>query len=155
MLWNDRIYKGLDSAIQTRVQDTHFNVLRKFLICVWRRKVTLSLLRYLKSEWTTTFNSYMQGHREMDNGFLNEVDGGCECLNYAALADWWNWKGGSRLFFWCWIPSFQLAALEWFKVYWIPSKQPCSKQLQLPVKDPQVKQLMIEKLTKVRRQKYI
>lgn len=34
-------------------------------------------------------------------------------LDQAQLSDWWEWRGGSTLFFWRWSPEYRRQARDW------------------------------------------
>jgi hypothetical protein len=42
--------------------------------------------------------------------FRKDREAGAECIYRAMGADWWDWKGGSRLLFWHWSLVHQGAA---------------------------------------------
>jgi hypothetical protein len=42
----------------------------------------------------------------------NDLAAGSECLWRAMGADWWEWRVGSRLFFWRWPPAHQKSARD-------------------------------------------
>ena len=38
-----------------------------------------------------------------------DLDAGCECLDRAGWSSWWEWRNGSRLFFWRWPEAYRAA----------------------------------------------
>jgi len=61
--------------------------LQQWLLRVWRRCLT--------QEAITNLNT-VSHQREVEKEAVRE------CVEKASKADWWDWKGGSRIFFWRW-----------------------------------------------------
>ena len=91
----------------------------------------------------------------MNQEFQLDLEAGLECLGYVAKSNWWEWSGGSRLFFWRWTEEFRKSARDGIPVCWLPGKQPTSKKPQPPVLDKKVKEQMASKINKVRKRGYI
>jgi hypothetical protein len=87
--------------------------------------------------------------------FIADVEAGTDCLGYAGKCTWWEWIGGSRLFFWQWSPEFRRWARDGIPVCWIPGKAPTDKKCQPKVLDEEVKLQMKKKIQKVRRKGYV
>jgi hypothetical protein len=88
LLGRDRVFIKQAQSVVVGPQDTPLlGAFRNWLLRLWRRRVYLSLCRYLK-EMTST---------ERDKS------AGRDCLRRVTAADFWEWKEGSRLFFWRWL----------------------------------------------------
>ena len=106
--------------------ERHATVLRdKFLLPCWRRSVLRSFMAYCKEgrseshgsnasllRWDknkqqytwATFGRQVYQDQWIQTRSQREADmvGGMDCLQRVADATWWDWKGGSRPFFWRW-----------------------------------------------------
>lgn len=71
-----------------------------------------------------------------------------------ALADWWEWRGGSRLFFWRWPISQRLVARDGYPAY-IKGSLPQNRKPQRKEADPGIRSKIKEKLANVRGKGYI
>ena len=101
-----------------------FEAFRKLLIRRYRKNVLSSFLSYLKSEyylnkmvkiyvptvnksvkvpkWTVVNRLGGSGKRREKSELLKDLEVGRDAVGRAAQATWWNWDGGSTLFFWRW-----------------------------------------------------
>ncbi len=120
--------------------------LRHFCLRLWRRSVTKSFLRYLNAEygpaWTT--------HRTAAPG----VEAGRECIWRTTAADWWEWKLGSRIFFWRWPPAHRSAARDGYPPM-VSGELPRYKQPQRSERHASFQAKVSEKLEDIRRKAYI
>jgi len=119
------------------------------LLARWRRNVRKSFLHDLSEQygiWQT--KQYESGELRKD------LAAGWECLWRAASADWWEWKGGSRPFFWRWPEEHGKAARYGYPLF-IQSPLPSYKRPQPLERDPSIRQQVQDKLLSVREKKYI
>ncbi len=100
-LWNDRIWRQRlhTPASLQRFHDKYMgrcplDSIRSCLIRYWRRAVCQSLLWYLRAKYGTDWRS-----RETEEP-RRAVTQGQDCLVKASTSDWWEYIGGSTLFFW-------------------------------------------------------
>ena len=154
-LWNDRILEHDLFLHANEASEKHLDVLRSFLLIVWRRKVYLSFKKYLVKVWEPEFTAWKTGVRKLPKEFVLDINAGSLCLEYVMKADWWAWVGGSRLLFWRWTPKFQKMARDGVPVYWIPGRKPESRKLQPSIEDANVHAQMKSKLQKARGNGYI
>jgi len=82
-------------------------VLRSFVLCAWRKSVYTSFVRYMRRE----FGGQWYRIPSID------LDVGRDCLVRVTQADFWEWSGGSRLFFWRWPDESRLWARDGHPVY--------------------------------------
>ena len=162
-LWNNRListYPGtlLTTKVTRQKLEWSLNILRKYLIGAWSKRVYKSLLKYLELTWPTELSLLTCGFGkkiDVNHPFWKDLDAGLDCLMYASKTTWWEWPGGSRLFFWRWTPEFKLFARDGIPVCWLPGKQPTSRKPQPPVLDTNVRKRMTTKLAKVRNRGYV
>jgi hypothetical protein len=79
---------------------------------------------------------------------------GCECVTRAANSTWWEWKDGSRPFFWRWPEHYQAQIRDGIRL-WCHGPLPQWKVPQRNEPDPQLRERMRLKLLKVRLLRYI
>jgi len=77
--------------------------LREFLLQRWRINVFCSFRLYLRSKYNAT---WVVDDRGTGSELSQVLEAEQECIWHAMEADWWEWKLGSRPFFWRW-PSNQ------------------------------------------------
>ena len=77
-----------------------------------------------------------------------------DCLRRVSDATWWEWKGGSTLFFWRWPKHIQREAEEGMAPWFVKRMKPW-KRRQPRETDPRVRELVSEKLANVRSKRYI
>lgn len=81
-------------------------------------------------------------------------EAGAECIRRAEAASWWEWDGGSRLFFWRW-PRWMQKEVRDGKEPWRVGEWPRYLKPQTPVLDAIRREALIKKLTKVQKRGYI
>jgi len=79
---------------------------------------------------------------------------GKDCLVKVSAADWWEWKGGSTLFFWRWTPEFRQIAQDGHPL-WVGEPYPKYRRPQRGEKDPNVHAQIKAKLLNVIGKGYI
>ena len=152
-----------------------------WLLFRWRRNVTRSLCKYLKTKggggtrddrsgskgvvcwkegkylWHANGKQkYKKGWDERRGNKKNVelVESGKEALLRALEATWWDWAGGSSLFFWNWPESHE----EWARVgqpHFVISALPTSKEPQRRARTKEQQELMNKKVNKVQMRSYI
>ena len=78
---------------------------------------------------------------------------GFDCLLRIADCSWWEWDGGSTLFFWRWPVEFRLAIRDGTRLWIHEDKLPKYRRPQRDVGDP-MKKPMVQKLLKVKNRRY-
>ena len=73
--------------------------LRRILLRYWKKTVILSFVRWFDA----------QKLKRTDIEYVRSE--GIRAIKCAGFATWWEWKRGSRLFFWRWPKDFQELAL--------------------------------------------
>ena len=153
-LWDMQIWRvGIQSdkvtAFQSRFNCCPLVSLRHFLLRRWWRNVRQSLLKYLMEEhgrlwYATTQTGQLKADCEAE----------AECLWRATEADWWEWKSGSRLFFWRWPKEHRREARDGYSPY-VQGPLPAYKRPQPAEKDLDTRRKVAEKLSTVRSRGYI
>jgi hypothetical protein len=109
--------------------------IRDFLFIQW--------INFLTHEALTWFS--LQGSKTRDK---DQVDIR-ECITRAANSNWWEWKDGSRLFFWRWPVLWQDEARNGAKIFHNGFPQPCLDFRSPPIKEEWIRQLDMAKLEKL------
>jgi hypothetical protein len=151
-LWDDRIWEGTrwDEEARRRFLGRFgscpLDAIRKLAFQAWTRNVRLSFLSYMKGEHGETWASCPNGRKDREVGR--------ECLWRVASSNWWDWTGGSTLFFWRWPKSIRRLAREGHPVWWL-AEPPRSMKLQPKERDTLVRAKVHQKLQNVRDKRYI
>lgn len=74
---------SVDAFVETFGKNP-LDTVRSWLLRVWRHNITREGLKYFKHQVSPS---------------PSELEGVCECITKAALADWWDWPAGSRIIF--------------------------------------------------------
>ena len=94
-------------------------------------------------------------HRKRDNATIGSSwEPAIECILRADASDWWEWLGGSRLFFWRWPPE----DVEWARdgqPHYLMGELPTFTKPQKKPKTDNELRLMRQKVVKVRKRGYI
>ena len=134
-LWNDRVKAGLDYSILHNVSDEKlgaaFDTIRGFLLRYWKRKVVRD------------FDAWWEDQRKQDEKIgafpdPRSFEAGKAAISHANAASWWDWDGGSALFFWRWPKKFQIEMRDGLPPRFV-GQPPRSKERQRRHKDPEVK----------------
>jgi hypothetical protein len=110
-LWDRRIMapgvKHLQSKLGTAAQVATIitvvaaaTVLRRLTLRFWKRKVEKD------------FVVWFHGTEHITDARKDIEKRGWEATVYAQRASWWNWDGGSTMFFWRWAKEYQQEALS-------------------------------------------
>jgi len=114
-----------------------FDVLREFILHLWRQSVHRSFCRYMRMEhgveWTAKRHP--------------DITAGRDCLTRAAGASFWDWSARSRLFFWHWPPESRKWARDGHPVY-VTGDLPHYKKVQPLEPDLTVQSKVKEKFEK-------
>jgi hypothetical protein len=163
-----------------QAQDTlevHLDVLRAWLLRRWKRGVTLSFLRWLRStasqatksikmvEYNGTLNWFqwtrggMRQYRKWSrnwrkDGHSRDFAAGSDGVWRAAESSWWVWDVGSACFYWRWPACYQQIIRDGMEVR-LTSSPPEYRRAQRDERDKGVKQLVIIKLEHSRTRRYI
>ena len=130
MLWDHKLIRDYPKPevlkkTSTAIISWSLNVIRKFLLTVWFTRIYKSLTRYLKLEWPEEYEAQINGNTSkiylLNKEYMADVDAGTDCLYYATLCSWWEWLGGSRLFFWRWTKEFKTYARDGILICWLPN----------------------------------
>lgn len=147
-----------------------------WLIFWWRRWVTRSLCKFLrvraragvtpkqmvwwegkKFAWCKEGKQRYKQWWEESRGSKERrkmVESGIEALSRVEKATWWEWAGGSSLFFWNWPQSH----VEWAREgqpHFVTAPLPESKDRQMKAPTEMAQELMNKKVNKVRQRCYI
>jgi hypothetical protein len=90
-LWDRCVVRDDDPAHSIKLHA--LGVLRLFALRWWRRHLTRDFLSWCRA----THGSHWTSFRAW-----RDREAGCECVTRAANSSWWEWKDGSRPFFWRW-----------------------------------------------------
>lgn len=127
-------------AKQTLILD----VLRDFILRVWRRKVLVGFLAYMVRRhgrsWATSEHP--------------DVPAGRDCLRRVTGATFWDWAAGSRLFFWRWPLEVQEWARDGHPVY-IQGELPSYRRPQPAERNEKIKGQVKGKLEKFTQCEYV
>lgn len=162
-IWNQRLIYNYPvperlEGVSKEAIERSLDTLRKFLVVKWCALVFTSLNSYLKITWPKQMEQYQKNERraeKLGKEFLADIDGGRECLGYATSASWWEWLGGSRLFFWRWTDEFRRWARDGIPVCWLKDIKLKKCRPQPPVRDKEVKKHMTKKIDKIRTRGYV
>jgi hypothetical protein len=154
-LWDSRVWVLAHNGMQLQQYGERFakcplNALRGMLLAPWRVNLHKDFLLYLSTEYGDTWRN----PKTRSEGASKDVLAGCDCLWRGGLADWWEWKAGSRPFFWRWPAEHRLAARDGYPPF-IQSPLPNYKRPQPPERDPVMRQQVKDKLATVREKGYI
>ena len=116
--------------------------MRKWTLRIWKTKVRMELERWME-EYGPSLPDERQAREKVT-----------QILKHVEEASWWNWDGGSSLFFWRWPLSYMGDALYGVKPmfvgkppnYWVP---------QPPIKDERQRTLVRKKIKKVMERGYL
>lgn len=154
-LWDSQVWVLAYNNVQLQHYHARFakcplDAFRGMLLACWRVNVRKDFLLYLSAE----YGDVWRNPKTRSERASKDVLAGCECLWRAGLADWWEWKAGSRPFFWRWPPEHRLAARDGYPPF-PQSPLPNYKRPQPPERDPVMKQQVKDKLATVRDKRYI
>jgi hypothetical protein len=152
-LWNERIWE-LGSHTPQRValfkcnrkNQCPLDVIRGALLRVWRSRVRKSLLAYLVKTYGEEWYKAPTA--------IHDREVGRECITRTGAADWWEWRGGSTLFFWRWPPYLKSLVTEGHPS-WLKGELPKFLQPQRGERDKDVGSKVKQKLDNILAKGYI
>jgi hypothetical protein len=108
-----------------------FDTIRGFLLRYWKRKVVRD------------FDAWWEDQRKQDEKIgafpdPRSFEAGKAAISHANAASWWDWDGGSALFFWRLPKKFQIEMRDGLPPRFV-GQPPRSKERQRRHKDPEVK----------------
>ncbi len=154
-LWNTRVWalphdQILAERFQLRFGKCALDAIRERLLCRWRVNVLRSFLRYLRMQYSVDCKNVAPHQLQ----FQLDVKAGRECLWRVAEADWWDWRCGSRLFFWRWPPDQRKVARDGYEPY-IEGPLPKYLRPQPCEPDADTRAKVKAKLSNVRDKRYV
>jgi hypothetical protein len=154
-LWNDRIWdRNLHAPnILQHFKATHggmcpLDVLRSAMLRVWRVRLRRSFFWCIHIMYLHDWTEHMTPSLRKDSAV------GADCMSKACQADWWEWRGGSTLFFWRWLPALRAMARGGHPI-WVQADLPTYRRPQRSESIPSVHALIKKKLTNVLAKGYI
>ena len=127
-----------------------------------RKAVVWSLKRKKRSGapayvWTNSgradYKNFWEQPRQSDHSRA-VLESGREALGRVALATWWDWNGGSSLFFWRW-PNSHIRWAREGQPHFVTGELPSFVEAQRKSATEESQALVQEKVNKVRRRMYI
>ena len=119
-----------------------FRNLRKWMLHIWKEKVVLEL-----DTWMKIYGPHLPNLPKAQK-VVEQI------RNHVKAASWWNWDGGSTLFFWRWPIQYMSEALYGIKPTYIGDK-PRYFVRQPPYNDPVNRERVKEKVAKVMERGYL
>lgn len=124
----------------------------------WRKEVypqTKRVMRcYAKVPKTTWRGDYVAWHALRRQHLKDEVEFGLEVLEKSARATWWEWSGGSILYYWRWDKIYRKRAKEGLKVYFTEPR-PNTLTRQKAERDEEQRKKIQKKVSKVLERRYL
>ena len=152
-IWDERVIKIFKHINYNEKVVANLNVLRRFFLGLWQRRVCRSFQHYLITEygrdWKTS-KSKLDDHSELRKDIIRYSD----CVFRAKRATWFEWNEGSTIFFWRWAKPFRRMARDGIP-YWFRGKRPKAKKAQSYENNDEVRNRVREKLNSVRSKGYI
>jgi hypothetical protein len=140
-LWDERIWSleyhspcQRQNFLERFLARCPLTALRGFMLSRWRLRLTRSFVTYMRSCYGDAWSLCERAAKEREVGR--------DCLHRVAMADWWEWKDGSALFFWRWPRYARSLALlghkPWFSSppprYKVPQRQESNETIRAQVK---------------------
>lgn len=153
-LWDGRIWQLSHCSRRVTAHRAKFHrcpldAFRVLMLKRWVRNVRQGLARYLTEK---------HGNRwwelSIQEDLTRDLQAGADCVWRATEADWWEWRAGSRLFFWRWPPPHREAARDGYKPF-IVGDLPSYRCPQPREKDKELRGKVREKLSAVLDKRYI
>jgi hypothetical protein len=137
-LWYEWILLSLDmTEIPEEEVTGALTTLRHLMLPYWKNKVHRDFFKWFEDqEW--------QNEKDKQKG----LDTGRVAIKYAMKALWWDWDGGSTIFFWSWPPEFFEGVCFGLSPQFV-SDPPTSKDKQRKYTDPKMEGLEKNKIKKV------
>ena len=181
-IWNERYLQGTKWKEEDLEKvEKALDVMRGFLLRVWRRRVLRSFSCWMRNKGTTQFKEEGENrsigitpgpkvsHKWREEGgrqiygewrskYWNkhglDLESAADSIRRASEASWWDWDGGSRPFHWRW-PEFYMEIIRDGLPIYLSSRAPMYKTPQKDPKDDEERKILVKKLSKVRSRGYI
>ena len=155
-LWDNRVLLSFPG--RTGVPNLII-VLRSFLLRIYRKRLTKSLLLYLRSSFHSKWTNYVNGSRtHMKGGDLDKsIRAGKDVIAKIAHSSWFEWLKGSSLIFWKW-HDFRNEARDGFINFMLKSElKEADRKFSkgVPPSDPLRQRLYYEKISRLLETGYI
>jgi hypothetical protein len=110
--------------------------------------------KYVWAKGETSKEEYTKWYNARLMSCPKDLMSGMDAILRAFRASWWEWEDGSRPFHWRWPPEYEERIRDGIKVHFWEAP-PKYVVPQRDVHDPKTKELVREKLQKVRMRRYI
>mmetsp|Transcript_18229 Transcript_18229/g.45121 ORF Transcript_18229/g.45121 Transcript_18229/m.45121 type:complete len:1319 (-) Transcript_18229:2184-6140(-) len=156
------------------------NVIRKLALQYWKKKLLRSYLEWAAQVWPRSegpsasrwvrlekdsnsiryqwepggLANYQEWRRQRCLSDPHEFEAGSDAVSRALNSSWWEWDDGSRPFHWRWPAWYRQTIRDGLKVH-LRGKSPTYRSPQKDEKNPQIKEAIKKKLSKVRARRYI
>lgn len=153
-LWDERVILGLPGRkLNDKTRNALENI-RTLATRFWQRRVLDSYLAYMRRKHGLDWAGLGRVEEmSADTELRRDVIAGLDGLTRTWKTDWWEWLGGSRLFFWRWPENYQTWARDGVPV-WVRGRLPPYKKPQRAPK-PEMAEQVREKVSKARGRGYI
>jgi hypothetical protein len=105
-------------------------------------------------KWTATgrvrYTSWWDSRPRLDKDAVVGLD----CVLRVADSTWWDWDGGSTIFFWRWPAEFRVSVRDGTRLWIHEAKLPSYRRPQRDINDVIMKKAMVQKLLKVKTRRY-
>jgi hypothetical protein len=171
-LWDARfllvmphVARGLPLLGRRLMRRTAYSLFKEFSVFMGEHygpgwAAALSLLRYnniqdrIPLQWKRTRGVEEELSKYLDGELLRDAEVGWDAIGRFANADWWNWKMGSTLIFWCWSEgNSKRFARDGMEIY-ITARLPRNRK---PSRPPpyEKRKLILDKIKKVLQRGYV
>jgi hypothetical protein len=145
-LWDERVFDpkvfGELKELKPEKKEGVLSSLRAGCHAFWKKKVERDFI-----EW---FHQMEHRYDEREDIWL----AGLKACVYARRSDWWDWIGGSRIFFWRWPGRYMKEAQEGVPPYFV-GEPPDSMDAQPPYQDEETRKKVRVKVQSVLDKGYI
>ena len=139
-IWSPKVWHQAATFLALR-QSNPLDILRNsFFLPIWRKNIWRS--------WRAFYRKRRSSHDYPMEEEAADREGAAECLHYAARCSWWEWTGGSKLFFWRWPEDIRNLARDGMPT-WITGDLPAYRVPQRREKDPHTREMMADKAANV------
>ena len=119
----------------------------KFFLPLWRKSIWRSWRQFVQKE-SLRGDLYSEEERKADAAVA------ADCLGYTGNATWWEWRGGSKLFFWRWPSAIRILARDGIRT-WLKGPLPSYRVPQRRERDEELLKQIAAKLENVISKGYI
>jgi hypothetical protein len=156
-VWNQRCAERCFKAYDPTLHDQPFDLLRRAMLRWYKRRIGKTFEAYLVKtygDWKKCYRDTRQidqlpaKTRRLGKELRKDIAVGHECVHRASLSTFWEWKGGSALYFWRWPPDYRHSIRDGLACY-VVGDLPSYWARQRYPDDPVQCEKMREKLAKV------